>query len=105
VTHDAPMNDLPREAGVSFIQGRLSVAVIVALVIQLSAVIWFLARLESRVTVNEQFRLSNQRLDAQMTRLDERFDAVFRDLGRIEDRLVRFEELFTAPSLDGVEIP
>ena len=99
------MNGLPREAGISVVQGRLSIAAIVALVIQLSAVIWFLARLESRVAVNEEFRLSNQRLDAQMTRLDERFDAVFRDLSRIEDRLMRFEQLFTAPPLDGVEIP
>jgi hypothetical protein len=77
--------------------GPLSVAVVVTLVIQISAVIWFMAQLESRVAANEQFRMNNEQLDAQMMRLDERFDAVFRDLDRIESRLVRFEQRITAP--------
>jgi hypothetical protein len=34
-----------------------------------------------------------------MTRLDERFDAVFRDLDRIERRLMRLEEHFTGPGV------
>jgi hypothetical protein len=85
------------EAGLGFVAGRLSAAVVVTIVVQLSAVIWFLARLEGRVEVNEQFRVASAPLQAQMTRLDERFDAVFRDLDRIERRLMRLEEHFTGP--------
>jgi hypothetical protein len=86
-----------REAGLGIVPGPLSAAVIVTIVVQLSAVIWFLARLEGRVEVNEQFRLASAPLQAQMTRLDERFDAVFRDLDRIERRLMRLEEHFAGP--------
>lgn len=89
------MSEPQRDAGLGVTSGRLSLAVIATLVIQFSTVIWFLAQLESRVAVNEQFRRSNEQLDAQMTRLDERFDAVFRDLDRIEGRLIRFEDHFT----------
>jgi hypothetical protein len=85
------------EAGLGLVAGRLSAAVVVTIVVQLSAVIWFLARLEGRVEVNEQFRVASAPLQAQMTRLDERFDAVFRDLDRIERRLMRLEEHFTGP--------
>ena len=85
------------EVGLGLVAGRLSAAVVVTIVVQLSAVIWFLARLEGRVEVNEQFRLASAPLQAQMTRLDERFDAVFRDLDRIEHRLMRLEEHITGP--------
>ena len=79
------------------VPGRFSIAVVVALAVQFSAVIWFMAQLEARVAANEQFRLKNQELDAQIMRLDERFDGVFRDLDRIEARLVRFEQRLTTP--------
>jgi hypothetical protein len=90
------MTRTPREAGLIAVPGRLSVAVIATLVIELSAVIWFLAQLEGRVGVNEQFRVANAQLQAQFIRLDERFDAVLRDLDRIELRLMRLEEHFTS---------
>ncbi len=91
------MSEPAREAGLSVAPGRLSAAVIVTLVVQLAAVVWFLARLDGRVGVNEQFRLASAPLQAQMTRLDERSDAVFRDLDRIKLRLMRLEEHFTGP--------
>ena len=89
------MTEPQREAGITF--GRLSLAVIATLVIQFSTVIWFLAQLESRVAVNDEFRRGNERLNAQIAGLEERFDAVFRDLDRIEGRLIRFEQRFAVP--------
>ena len=95
------MTEPQLEAGLGITFGRLSLAVIATLVIQFSAVIWFLAQLESRVAVNDEFRRSNERLNAQIAGLEERFDAVFRDLDRIEGRLIRFEQHFSEPRPTG----
>lgn len=73
---------------------RLPAALLVTLLLQTSAIVWWAATTDSRIRHVEEALASASGTDARLARIEVRVENSNRSLDRLEDRLQRFEDRF-----------
>ena len=69
------------------IDRKIPLGIVTALVIQTVTVIWWAAKLDSRVVMQEEWFQKNQHLAEKVFRLEERIIAIHEEINELEARL------------------